>query len=130
MTDAHQFAAILIIGISLAVLAAAAWSWFAARRSAGAGDHRFAVDRLVLLAEVGIAAEVMVGGLLLVSDQRPTDTLHVLYAAIAIVTLPIGWWIGGRPGPGGRVSRPRRDAWLTLASLVLLGVEARLVMTG
>ena len=130
MTAAHQFGALAIIGVTIALAVAAAWSWVTGRRTGGRLDHRFAVDRLLLAVEALVAVEIGLGGLLLATGGRPADPLHLLYGVAALVTLPIGWAWGGRPDRAGPATRSRRDGWLLLATLILLGVELRLVMTG
>jgi hypothetical protein len=128
---AHQVAALAILGVTIALVGAAAWSWTAARRTEGRSDHRFAVDRLVLAVEAFIALDVGLGSLLLVTGARPSDALHLLYGLAALVTLPVGWWWGGRPdGPGAISVRHRRDGRLLLAAAILVGIELRLVATG
>jgi hypothetical protein len=127
---AHQVAALATIGVTIALLGAAAWSWVAARRTDARLDHRFAVDRLALAVEAFIAVNVALGGLLLATGERPSDPLHLLYGVAALVTLPVGWWWGGRPDGSGATSRRRRDGWLLLAVAILVGVELRLVATG
>jgi hypothetical protein len=127
---AHQLVAWVVAGGAFALLLLAAWSWLQGLRSGGRHDHRFGVDRLLLAIEAVVAANVAIGGLLYATGSRPVDQLHVLYGLAAIVTLPLGWWFGGRPGGGGRPSRRRRDGWVAVAAAVLLGVSLRLFMTG
>jgi len=126
---AHQVAALAILGVTIALLGAAVWSW-AGARTAGRDDHRFAVDRLVLAVETLVAVEIGLGGLLLATGERPADPLHLLYGVAALVTLPVGRWWGGRPDRSGAINRRRRDGWLILAAAILVGVELRLLATG
>jgi hypothetical protein len=130
VTDAHQILTWAVVAITVALVAAAVWSTLAGRRSAGARDHRFAVDRLVLAVLLGLAANVAVGLALVGEGRRPADALHLLYGAASLATLPLGWLLGSRPSRDGVRSRARRDAWLLLTSVILLGIELRLVMTG
>ena len=130
MAVAHQVAALAILGVTIALLGAAAWSWAVARRTGGRRDHRFSVDRLLLAVEAFVALDVGLGGLLLATGDRPSDALHLLYGVAALVTLPAGWWLGGRPDRSGAISRRRRDGWLLLAAAILVGIELRLVATG
>jgi hypothetical protein len=136
MTELHQLAAAAVAIETLALVGAALSSWLAGRRSAGVGDQRLVVDRLVLALTGTVAVAGLVGALLVVGGARPADALHLLYGIVAVVT-PIGaWWLGGhRRRPGGAASagpatRMRRDAWIAVAAVVLLGVEVRLLMTG
>lgn len=132
MTDVHQIVAYLALAAVAALLAAAVWSLVVGRRSGGALDHRFAVDRLILGAGALLAVNGLVGILLLVGGSRPADPLHLLYGPVALITPALGWWLGGRPGDGGLrpATRVRRDAWLVAAGVVLLGVSLRLFATG
>lgn len=134
MTAAHQILAVLVAGATVALVVAGGWSIVSARRTAGESDHRFAVDRLVLLLVALIAANGLIGLALVGSGAHPADPLHLLYGAAALVTLPVGAWLGRRGGiraGSTRPGRPRRgDAWLMGAAILLLGLELRLVMTG
>ena len=129
MTVPHQFLANVIVAATVALLLAIVWSILTARRSAGRLDHRFAIDRLVL-AVVGLVAVNGAAGLIVVgSGSRPADLLHLLYGPAALVSLPVGAWLGrrGRPLPSGARSG---DRWLLVATVALLGIELRLFMTG
>ena len=130
MTDAHQFLARVVVAATIALLLASLWSVISARRSDGRVDHRFAVDRLVLLVVGLVAANGIVGSFLLAGGSRPADALHLLYGVAAFVTLPGGVWLSrrGRGLAGGAASRG--DGWLVVAAVVLLGIELRLFMTG
>ena len=124
MTDAHQFLARVVVAATIALLLASLWSVISARRSEGRVDHRFAVDRLVLLVVGLVAANGIVGSFLLAGGSRSADVLHLLYGPAALITLPIGVWLSRR----GAASRG--DGWLVVAAVVLLGIELRLFMTG
>ena len=136
MTELHQIVAVAALIASAGLLAAAAWSFAAARRSAGRSDHRFAVDRLVIVTTATIAIGGLLGAGLLAGGRRPADPLHLLYGPVALVTPAIGWWLGHRARAGGGppnapgTIRARHDGWLVVAAIVLLGVEMRLLMTG
>ena len=130
MTSAHQLGAWAAVVATIALLAAALWSWADAGRTAGRRDHRFAVDRLV----IGVVAVIVVGALLglvnLAAGERPLDALHLLYGALAVVAVPAGRALGGRARGADGAPRGRRDGWVAVAALVLLGIELRLFMTG
>jgi hypothetical protein len=130
MTDAHQLVAEAVLAATIGLVAAGLWSVVAGRRSGGAVDHRFAVDRLILAVVTLLVVNGALGALLAVGGQQPADPLHFLYGPAAVVTLPIGWALGGRPRPDGPPTRLRRDAWLLGAALILVGLEARLFLTG
>jgi hypothetical protein len=130
VTVLHQLVAWAVAGGAAALIVVSGWSWLDARRSGGRRDHRFGVDRLLLAVESVAAVNVAIGGLLYATGNRPIDQLHLLYGLAALVTLPLGWWFGGRPNADGTSSRRRRDGWVTIAAAVLLGVTLRLFMTG
>lgn len=130
MSSAHHLAGWLVVASTAALLGAAAWSWLTGRRSGGRVDHRFAVDRLVLVSLAAIAVAVVLGLVVLAGGGRPADPLHLLYGVLACVALPAGWALAGRAGAGSGVTRRGRDAWLTVAAAVLLGIELRLFLTG
>jgi len=132
MTDAHQILARVTIVATIAMLLAGLWSVISARRSDGRVDHRFAVDRLVLVVVGLVAASGIAGSLLLAGGSRPAGVLHLLYGPAALVTLPVGVWLSrrGRYGAGAGAAAARRDGWLVAAAVLLLGIELRLFMTG
>ena len=132
MTELHQIAARAAVGAGLALLAAALWSITAGRRSAGRRDHRFAADRLVIVTTAAVAVAGLIGIGVATGGGRPAEPLHLLYGPAAFVTPIVGWWLGGRGGPRQEPAgaRQRRDRWLILASLLLIGLELRLAMTG
>jgi amino acid transporter len=127
VSEAHQTVGVVAVVATLVLLVTALWSIVAARRSGGERDHRFAVDRALLLLLGVTAVAIVLGGVVFASGSRPADALHLLYAVVALVAAPVGWWLGGRGG-GGR--RSRRDGWLAVAALLQLGIELRLFMTG
>jgi hypothetical protein len=130
VTEAHRLVAWLAIVATVALLAAATWSTVDGRRSRGARDHRFAVDRLVIVVEGILLVAAVLGAASALGGARPGDGLHLLYGPASLVSLPIGWALGGRPDRGGSRTRLRRDAWLLLAAVVLVGIEVRLFATG
>jgi hypothetical protein len=135
VTELHQFVAGAVVVATLALLVAAIWSVVASRRSEGRRDHRFAVDRLVLATIALLVAGGLVGIVIAIAGRGPADPLHLLYGPAAVVTPLVGWWWGGRTRDdsstaGTSPRRSRRDGWLMVATLVLLGLELRLFMTG
>jgi hypothetical protein len=130
MTEIHAFLGRAAIAVTAALALVATWSTVDGRQSSGTRDHRFAVDRLLILNITVVAANVLAGGLLAAGGTRPADALHLLYGVAAVVVLPLGWTLGVRAGPSGRPSRARRDAWVLAAGLILLGIEIRLIATG
>ena len=128
MRDLHHLLAILVVVATVTLLAASGWSAFATRRSGGTRDHRFAVDRLVLAVIGLVMANGLVGLLLIGTGGRPADALHLLYGPAALVTLPVGVSLSRRAS--ARAAARRRDAWLVVATIVLLGIELRLFATG
>ncbi len=130
ITAAHQFLGDAALLITFTLLVVASWSALADRASSGERDHRFAVDRTIL----GLLAVLLVDGLvglgLLVGGGRPRDPLHLLYGPAALVTAPIGYWLARRGGLARAPRSVRRDAWVAVAAVVLLGIEYRLFVTG
>jgi hypothetical protein len=129
VTDLHQLLGILVVVATVALLAAGGWSALATRRSGGTRDHRFAVDRLVLVVIGLVLANGLVGLLLIGTGARPADALHLLYGPAALATLPVGVWLSRRASAGAAAPR-RLEAWLVVATIVLLGIELRLFATG
>jgi heme A synthase len=128
--DVHQFVGALAVVSTAALLIAEAASVITARRSRGAADHRFAVDRLAL-ATIGIVALNGLIGLLLVAvGGRPADGLHLLYGPAALVTLPGAVWLSKRGERQPDRGRAQGVGWLVIGTVLLLGVELRLFMTG
>ena len=130
MSEAHQIGGSVVLAATVALVLAAGWSAVDGRRTRGAVDHRFAVDRLVLAVVGLIALNAALGTIVLVTGARPADPLHLLYGPAALVTLPAGWWLGGRARHGRPATRLRRDVAIVIAALVLLGIGVRLFATG
>ena len=130
MSEAHQIGGSVVLAVTAALLVAAGWSAVEGRRSGGTSDHRFAVDRLLLVAVAGVGLNDVVGLGLLLTGARPADLLHLLYGAAALVTAPGGWWLGGRWRAGRPLPRIRRDVGIAIAAALLLGIELRLFATG
>lgn len=129
ITPAHQLLGYAVVAVTLVLLVVASWSALATRTSLGTTDHRFAVDRAILGLLLVVAIDGLVGLGLLLTGKRPADLLHVVYGVAALLTAPVGYWLAGRGGV--RTSgRGRRDVWVAVAAVVLLGLEARLFMTG
>jgi hypothetical protein len=131
VTTSHQLLGWLVVGLSLALAAAGGWSVLAGMRSSGQVDHRFAVDRLAVVAWLAISVAVATGVILLITGRRPADTLHLLYAVVALALVPTGYLLGmrtARPGSSGLTRQ--RDAWAIATGVVLLGIGMRLIGTG
>ncbi|MFL5673653.1 MAG: hypothetical protein ACJ779_01475 [Chloroflexota bacterium] len=131
MTSSHQLLGWLMVALSGALVAVGAWSVATGRRSGGRADHRFAVDRLFIVVLASVMIAVASGLLLLATDHRPADGLHLLYGVVAVVVLPIGYVVGLRTArpETGRLMR-QRDAWAVVAGIFLLGIAVRLFGTG
>jgi hypothetical protein len=129
VTDLHRLLDILVVVATVALLAAGGWSAIVTGRSGGARDHRFAVDRLILVVIGLVLANGLVGLLLIGTGGRPADALHLLYGPAALATLPVGISLSRRASVGATAPR-RREAWLVVATIVLLGIELRLFATG
>jgi hypothetical protein len=84
---------------------------------------RFAIDRALLAAEVAVGLAILSGAVDLAATGGPHDGLHLVYAGVALVALPIGRaWRGLARGP--------RPTPLAIATVVLIGVLVRLAQTG
>jgi len=130
MTAAHELLARVVVAATIALLLVGLWSTVSTRGSEGREDHRFAVDRLVLLVVGLVAANGIVGSFLFAGGSRPADPLHLLYGPAALVTLPVGVWLSRRGSDFTGADGRRRNGWLVAAAVVLLGLELRLFMTG
>jgi hypothetical protein len=86
--------------------------------------RRFLEDRLIIVALAVVLVAIATGALLVVGGSRPHDGLHLLYAAGAILVLPIARFAWPALGPGGR-------GWLLLAGCAIgAGLLLRLAQTG
>jgi uncharacterized MAPEG superfamily protein len=104
---------LIVTGIGVSILLVAA------RRAGGAAFDRFqaAVVSVLFVGSVS-------GAVLFASGMRPTDGLHLLYAAVALATVPLARSFTGRSGGLG-------TAALLLAAFVVLGALLfRLITTG
>ncbi len=118
MTDFHASGALGLAVVDAFVLAAAIALGLGARAA------RRWLDRAILVALVLAGINAITGLVMLASGSRPSDLLHVVYAAAALIVLPVARWAGRRPEPG------RRAMWVAAGSLVLAGILLRLGQTG
>jgi hypothetical protein len=72
----------------------------------------------------GVALQGLIGGALLVSDERPTEGLHLLYGVLALLVLPAAAAFSSEAPPRARA------AVLAFAGLVTTGVLMRSLGTG
>lgn len=114
----HQgFASVFLIYSLLMAL----WGFFLYLR--GSNPSPGYLGALVLDEGVGVVQGV-IGLILLVQGHRPPDALHFLYGFLAVVSLPVAYFLG----TGGT---DRRDSGIFgLAGLLLAGVAIRAMMTG
>jgi hypothetical protein len=118
MTSIHGgLAALAAVAAVGTLLAAGILGW-------RGGSARHWLDRAILAALAVVAADAAIGLVLVASGHAPTDLLHVVYGAVAIVVLPLGRWAGRS------TDLRRRALWLAGGSVVLLAVLARLAQTG
>ncbi len=110
---------------ALTVLAAAVLLVVAVAGLVSGRYSRLWVDRLILVGLGGVALTTVVGPALILSGEQPSDGLHFLYAAVALLALPVG-----RAVSGSMKTARRRGAAVVVAAVVLLGVLLRLYMTG
>lgn len=121
---ATTFASIhLALGVAAAVLGGTT----AVLAAIGLGRGRLPrlwLDRAILLALFVVALAIVTGPMLLATGHIPNDPLHLLYAGVALATLPIARF-------AFPAATPRRRAWLMLAGgLLLVGLFVRLLQTG
>ncbi len=115
------------VHVGLAILAGAVAVLIGVVGLAGAVGSRASrpwLDRLILV-ELGlIAIALLTGALLPLVGRGPADSLHLLYAGLTLVVLPIARFAA--PSLGWD-----RRWWMTVAGTVLLiGLLVRLVQTG
>ncbi len=112
----------LILAAVTAIAVAAGLVWSVALAATGKGGGRAYQGLLGAIVGLVLGASVA-GALMFVSGSRPADGLHVVYAGVAIVLLPLA---RSYLGPSSR-----RDRLLLLGALVVLGgVVFRLFGTG
>ena len=118
MSDFHGTGAIALAVIDVLVLVAAI------ALGLGARGAKLWLDRAILVALILAAIDALVGIALIASGHGPSDLLHVVYGAAALLVLPIARWAGR----GGDTRR--RALWVAAGSVVLAGVLLRLAQTG
>jgi hypothetical protein len=108
----------------LAALLAASMVVVGALHGLGRVHGRRALDRLVLalLAATGVAAVLGIG--VLIAVRPPSDALHLVYGAAAVLAVPAARTIAGMR------RSPRLGWWLAAGGLVTLGALLRLWATG
>lgn len=118
MDAIHRFLAYAVVAAVIVGVASAA----VLARAGRTGGPRFEQYQAAVVSFVIVGAAS--GLLLLVSGQRPTDGLHLLYAVIAIAIIPLARsFLGRRRDRGANV--------LLLVAFVVLGaVVYRLFTTG
>jgi hypothetical protein len=118
VTDLHASGAIGLAAVDMLVLVAAI------ALALGVNGARLWLDRAILVALVLAGLDAFVGIALIASGHGPSDLLHVVYGAAALVVLPVVRWAGR-----GR-DLSRRALWVVAGSVVLAGVLLRLAQTG
>ena len=115
-------------GLVVLVLAIGQWiGRSAARRSGSRGPdfRKLWLDRAILAAEAFVALAIATGALSFVirGGRGPADPLHLLYAGLILVTLPLARF-------GGSLSERRRALALAVAGLLVVAFFVRLLQTG
>ena len=114
--DVHGALAVAVAVIGVAVAAVAiGWGRFGR-------PGRLAVDRAILVAIAAALVAIGSGVLLLITGGRPADALHFVYAAAALVALPIARFAG--------VFASRRALAVVVGALILVALVVRLAQTG
>ena len=92
---------------------------------------RSLVDAGIVIVLVAVGVGALTGLSLPLAGAGPRDPLHALYAAAAMVSLPIARVIGARRDPPRDAATGRGLArWLIAGALVTLGLLFRLWQTG
>ena len=118
MNDLHRLAAEVAL-----VLALLAVGWSALALARGRPLSQLAIANLAWVALIAIVAALL-GLVVLATGSGPHDALHLVYAALAIVALPLTAWVAA-----GRAARQRTVAGF-VGSLVELILVVRLFQTG
>jgi hypothetical protein len=82
------------------------------------------LDRAILVTLAVIAAAVLTGLVVALTDRGPADPLHFLYALLALAVLPVARAVGA-----GRSDR-RLERAVLIGAAIGLGAVLRLSMTG
>ncbi len=116
IVTAHHVIALLVAAAGLVLVVVVA---------AGAGRARpvrFAADRTILAALALVVAGIATGLVVLLTGGGPRDPLHLLYAVVALLVLPVArFW--------GRLGAHRTLA-LGVGGVVLAALVLRLFQTG
>ncbi|HYM82637.1 MAG TPA: hypothetical protein VEY67_00620 [Candidatus Dormibacteraeota bacterium] len=125
MATIHWALGIATLALAVASLVSAAASALLGTRMPPTA-RAWLVDGLALVVEGLVVVTALGGPLLLATGHQPADVLHFLYAVVAAMALPVALGVALARGAQG----PRRDRWLALGALVLVGVAVRLIQTG
>ena len=92
------------------------------------------IDRSITLALLAIVGAALTGVLPFIGGMGPGDALHAVYAAVAVLALPLARLLP-EPEPGelaraGRSIGRRGGRWLAFGGLATLGALLRLAGTG
>ena len=92
------------------------------------------IDRSITLALLAIVAAAVAGVLPFIGGMGPRDALHAVYAAVAVLALPLARLLPEpeeRDAPGAAAPIGRRGGrWLAFGGLATLGALLRLAGTG
>ena len=114
--DVHRALAIAIGAVGVGILSVSiGWGRFGR-------PGRLAVDRAIIVALVVMLVALASGAWLFATGLRPSDPLHFLYAAAALVVLPIARF--------GAAFARRRALALAIGAILLMGLVLRLAQTG
>jgi hypothetical protein len=117
MTSLHAALAFVALGGVLILLVAAGLT------AAGVVRGRLWLDRAILVQALTAVVAAVVG-LVVLTTRPPADPLHLLYGALLIgAALAVRATLASR-------SSERLGRWMTVVSVVLVGIFVRAVMTG
>lgn len=121
--EAH--ALIVTVHHLVALLAAAAGLVLVVVVAIGAARRqpvRFATDRTILVALALVGVGIVSGLVMLLTGGRPNDPLHLLYALVALLVLPVARFWGGL--------ERHRTLVLGVGGMLLAALVLRLFQTG
>lgn len=117
MSDVHAVVGEALLGVAfLFVLLSVVLAFTRGARGWFEGFRRLVVG--------AVAVQGGIGAVLYLSGERPTESLHLLYGAVALAALPLASGFASKAPPKARAGT------LALAGVVMIGVLFRSLTTG
>ena len=117
MTEVHNLVGALVIAVNI-FAAAVGFIFFIRRRE----PFRLYLH-LVVLGQVAVIGQAVLGLLLLAGDYRAVEKMHYVYGGIALAAIISPWMYAPR-------DTRKRLLWFIGASVVAAGIGARAYVTG